>query len=107
MAKENTINQQRTSIQIFEANSLTPGQVHTIDNRISKLVASLYLVNWYYYQTEISASVLARAIQRGYHYAGIYSRFAKFFAAMHFPLALCKSEVTVLKKMFTKYKKSI
>ena len=28
-----------------------------------------------------------------------------FFAAMHFPLALRRNEATILKKMFTKYKK--
>ena len=37
-------------------------------------------------------SVLARVIYRGYHYAGIYSHYTKFFAAMHFPLALHRNE---------------
>ena len=53
------------------------------------------------------SSVLARAIKRGYRYASIYSRYTKFFAAMHFPLALHRNEATIFKKMFTKYKKSI
>ena len=51
-------------------------------------------------------SVLGTAIQRGYCYAGIYSCYAKFFAATHFPLVLRRNEATILKN-FAKYKKSI
>ena len=60
-----------------------------------------------YFRGFTPISVLARAIQRGYRYAGIYSCYAKSFAATQFPLALHRNEATIFKKMFTKYKKSI